>query len=106
VPPPLAGAAPATEEVVTAARKATAAARDERLGTAHGAREWSEVRVEPFERASAYPQFTREIEYDSYAHLVAAGVIPAYGAPRPHPRSFPESPDSGPYVPDPPGGDP
>jgi len=91
---------------VTAARKANAAARDERLGTAHGAREWSEVRIEPFERATPYPQFTREIEYDSYAHLVAAGVIPAYGEARPHPRSFPQSPDSGPYVPDPPGGDP
>ena len=95
-----------TEEVVTAERKAAAAARDERLGTAHGAREWSEVRIEPFERATAYPQFTQEIEYDSYAHLVAAGVIPAYGEPLPHPRPFPESPDSGPYVPDPPGGDP
>ena len=105
-PAPPAGASTVTEEVVTAARKANAAARDERLGTAHGAREWSEVRIEPFERATPYPQFTREIEYDSYAHLVAAGVIPAYGEARPHPRPFPQSPDSGPYVPDPPGEDP
>lgn len=95
-----------TEEVVTAERKAAAGARDERLGTAHGAREWSEVRVMPFERATPYPQFTQEIEYDSYAHLVAAGVIPSRPGPRPHPRPFPGSPDDGPYVPDPPGDDP
>ena len=57
------------------------------VGPDLSSREWSEVRVEPFERATAYPQFTQEIEYDSYAHLVAAGVIPSYPEPRPHPHA-------------------
>jgi hypothetical protein len=76
------------------------APRDEKLGTAHGAREWSAVRIEPFERETPYPQFTRQIEYDTYAHLVAAGVIP-YAEEQRHPRPFPSSPEGG-YVPDPP----
>lgn len=75
--------------------------RDEKLGTGHGAREWSVVRVEPFERATDQPQFTEEIEYDTYAHLVAAGVIHPYAEGPRHPRPFPTSPEGG-YVPDPP----
>ena len=75
--------------------------RDEKLGTGHGAREYSAVTIEPFERASPYPQFTQEIEYDTHDNLVAMGVIPAwrYGERRPTP--FPSTPEGG-FVPDPP----
>jgi hypothetical protein len=52
-----------------------------------------------FERATSYPQFTSQIEYDSYDNLVARGVIPR-GQPAPsRPRPFPTEPG---YVPDPP----
>jgi hypothetical protein len=75
--------------------------REEKLGTGHGAREYSLVSFTPFERATPYPQFTQEIAYDSYANLVAMGVIPGvrYGERRPQP--FPSSPARG-FVPDPP----
>jgi hypothetical protein len=74
--------------------------QDQRLGTGHGAREWSAITTVDFERATAYPQFTRQIEYDTYAHLVANGVIPAPSQTRPRP--FPSSQDNEGYVPDPP----
>jgi len=87
---------PAADQVVAMAR------RTEKLGTGHGAREWSAVTIVPFERATRYPQLVRRIEYDSYENLAAAGVIrpPAY-PPRP-PRPFPSGGGAG-YVPDPPG---
>lgn len=76
------------------------AERSEKLGTGHGAREWSAVTTVPFERSTSYPRFVRRIEYDSYENLVASGVIPRFRpAPR-RPRPFPASPG---YVPDPPG---
>ncbi|MFL5298484.1 MAG: hypothetical protein ACJ798_19065 [Phenylobacterium sp.] len=91
-----------------AARQADAATilaerKPEKLGTAHGAREWSTVVEVDFERATAYPQMIRRIEYDSYERLVANGVIQP---PRPWshpPRAFPGS-DGPRYVPDPTGG--
>ena len=91
-PPPTVSTAPSAQ-----------ARRSERLGTAHGQREWSQVTTVPFERATSYPRFIRQIEYDSHDNLVARGVIPRY-RPRPtppHPRPFPQ--DNG-YVPDPPYG--
>jgi hypothetical protein len=84
------------------ARGRPASEQDERLGTAHGAREWSVVRTVSFERATPYPQSVRQIEYDTYAHLVAAGVIPRWRGPEPRPRPFPLHPDGEGYVPDPP----
>lgn len=92
-PPPAAMPAPSPQ----------AARRSERLGTEHGPREWSVSNRVQFERATAYPQLIRRIEYDSYENLVAAGVIPRPrpAPPRP-PRPFPLSPDRGGYVPDPP----
>lgn len=96
-PAPSAGASRAAK----AAPYAETARRSERLGTGHGAREWSEVTTVPFERSTSSPRFVRRIEYDSYENLVASGVIPRY-RPIPHrPRPFPSSPG---YVPDPPGG--
>ena len=78
---------------------AAAERRSEKLGTGHGAREWSAVTTVAFERATRAPQLVRRIEYDSYDRLVAAGVIrpPVYRDRRPRPF-----PGAG-YVPDPPG---
>ena len=76
----------------------------ERLGTAHGQREWSVTTRTAFERLSSSPQATVEIAYDSWARLVAAGVI---AAPTAAPtaaaqaRAFPGDDGRG-FVPDPP----
>lgn len=97
-PPPV--VAPAAPSARRAAPES--AQTSERLGTGHGAREWSTARTVAFERASAYPQFTSQVEYDSYENLVARGVIPRYRpAPPSRPRPFPTEPG---YVPDPPRG--
>lgn len=100
-PPPAPSAraeAPESSAIVTAER------REDKLGTAHGAREWSTVTTAPFERATSYPQFVRQIEYDCYDNLVASGVIqPAWNSQH-RPRPFPSHPDGEGFVPDPPGG--
>ena len=93
------GIAPAAP--VAAPPMAEQAQRSERLGTGHGAIEWSEVTTTPFERATSYPQFVRRIEYDSHDNLVARGVIPRARPTPPRPRPFPSSDPNG-YVPDPP----
>jgi hypothetical protein len=80
-------------------------AEGERLGTAHGQREWSVSRSVNFERLSSSPQSTFEVMYDSYTNLVAAGVIPSNVAQAPWPpRAFPRSAndDQRRFVPDPP----
>jgi hypothetical protein len=77
--------------------------RDEKLGTAHGAREYSAITIVPFERATTYPQFTRQIEYDTFDNLVVAGVIPPAWSPGHRPQPFPSNSDGAGYVPDPPG---
>lgn len=114
-PAPIAGASPrlqsraelssaAEEIVVTASRRppdaaADGAGREERLGTAHGARERSNAVIVAFERASPQPDLVRSIEYDTYANLVVAGVIPRQQPSTRYPRPFPAR--NG-YVPDPP----
>ncbi|GAA0711473.1 hypothetical protein [Dokdonella soli] len=68
----------------------------ERLGTGHGEREYAHVDTTSFERASRRPAETVAVWYDSYANLVAQGIIQrpiARGEPRPFPSEF---------VPDPP----
>jgi hypothetical protein len=56
-----------------------------------------------FERATPYPQSIRQIEYDTYANLVARGVIPPWAHAEPHrPRPFPSNPNGQGFVPDPP----
>lgn len=90
------------EESIADMPSAPPARRSERLGTGHGQREWSQVTTVAFERATAYPRFIHQIEYDSYDNLVARGVIP-----RPRPRPIPPRPrpfPQGGYVPDPPYG--
>jgi hypothetical protein len=67
------------------------------LGTGHGRSEWSPVQYGSFERARSEPDEIVAIYYDSYANLVAQGVIPErryYAQPRPNP--FPQR-----FVPDP-----
>ena len=110
-PLPQAPAAEIAEPVIIGSRAATAKPapsdipvaaerRVDKLGTAHGAREWSAVSEVAFERATPYPQLVRRIEYDSWDNLVALGIVrpPPRGERRPRPF-----PDAG-YVPDPPGG--
>jgi hypothetical protein len=72
------------------------ARREERLGTGHGAREYAHVDQTTFERASRHPAETLAVWYDSYANLVAQGII-ARPVARTEPRPFP-----GNFVPDPP----
>jgi hypothetical protein len=111
VPAPLSVPAPppppsAQEVVVTGSRiaKGTAGseAPDEKLGTAHGAREWSSVTTVSFVRETPYPSRELQIEYDTYANLVARGVIPVGRTYQPPPRAFPAPPRGERYVPDPP----
>jgi hypothetical protein len=91
-------AAPEPSQTVVEAER-----RDERLGTAHGPRETSVVEMVDFVRATPYPQFTRQIEYDTHDNLVASGVIPGPRDGGHRPRPFPLSPDESGFVPDPPG---
>lgn len=109
--PPVAAPAPSARSAAPSAQ-ATARAdagafaperREERLGTAHGAREWSVAQTTSFERATSYPQAVRQIEYDTYANLVARGVIRGSPPPPHRPRPFPLEPGPGGFVPDPPG---
>ena len=82
-----------------AAPSQSMARADEKLGTAHGASEWSAIDMVRFIRATAEPEAISTIEYDTWDHLVAHGVI-AFTLPR-HPQAFPGEPRLG-YVPDPP----
>ncbi len=54
-------------------------AKAEKLGTGHGEREYSPTTQTSFERASSQPAEVVQIRYDSYANLLASGVI---GRPR------------------------
>ncbi len=93
--PTMTGAARPT---APAAAKAEAFARhDERLGTGHGTREVAHVDTTTFERASRQPAETVAVWYDSYANLVAQGIIArpiAQRAPTPFPGAFVPDPPS------------
>ena len=68
---------------------------DKKLGTGHGEREYAPVGQTTFERASSQPAEIVQVRYDSYANLLASGVIP-------RPRPLPRVPDAFPsFVPDP-----
>ncbi|MDQ6685502.1 MAG: hypothetical protein M3Z16_10275 [Pseudomonadota bacterium] len=47
----------------------------EKLGTGHGEREYSPTEQTTFERATRQPAEVVQVRYDSYANLVAAGII-------------------------------
>ena len=72
--------------------------RSNSLGTGHGRTETSHVTYTDFERATPNPEEVIVIHYDTYANLVAMGVIraPRIAAPAPMPTPFP-----GQFVPDP-----
>ena len=68
-------------------------AKAEKLGTGHGEREYSPTTQTAFERASATPAEIVQVRYDSYANLVASGVIgraPVLASPEPFPRFVPD----------------
>jgi hypothetical protein len=95
-------AAPAAREqsnesaAADAAGAAQESRRAEKIGTGHGEREQSQVVYTHFRRASSVPDETVVIHYDTYANLVAMGVIAR--APRVvTPNPFP----GGRFVPDP-----
>ena len=56
-------------------------AKAEKLGTGHGEREYSPTTQTAFERASSTPAEVVQVRYDSYANLVASGVIQRVPAP-------------------------
>jgi hypothetical protein len=95
--PPSAAPAPALGAATVAASPPS-----EKLGTAHGESERSFATLVSFERATLQPRMTLQIEYDTYANLAAAGVVPAPPRSRNRPQPFP-SERSG-FVPDPPRG--
>jgi hypothetical protein len=76
---------------------AGAPAAEPRIGTGHGRREPSYAEHVVFERASSAPAETIVLYYDSYANLVARGVIREPERLAPLPRPFPG------FVPDPRG---
>ena len=97
-PPPIAQPQPRPE----ARRDAAApAAAESSLGTGHGRRETSYAQQVAFERATPAPAETVVLYYDSYANLVARGVIresvPVAPLPHPFPAQVPN------FVPDPRG---
>jgi hypothetical protein len=98
-PPPAAALSPSPAQRSAAGNLARPAPEDEKLGTAHGASEWSVIDTVSFDRATHEPQETTSIEYDTWDHLVAAGVIPRNTGH--HPQAFPGEPRLS-YVPDPP----
>jgi hypothetical protein len=61
--------------------------RADKIGTGYGRGETSHARHVSFERATATPEEVIAIHYDSYANLVARGVIRV--APRYEPQPFP-----------------
>jgi hypothetical protein len=101
-PPPLAlSPVEGRVRVAEAARaEASVAPPSAKLGTGHGAREWSSVVDVDFERATTHPQYVYRLEYDSQVRLIASGVIPRPLPSPPAPSPFPGNRSS--YVPDPP----
>jgi hypothetical protein len=68
-----------------AAGAAAPRSAEAQLGTGHGRTETSYARHVGFERATSEPAETVVIYYDSYANLMARGIVPRQPAPRPNP---------------------
>jgi hypothetical protein len=73
-----------------------------KLGTGHGAREYSYVNHTEFDRMQTQPNEVIRIRYDSLDNLFAMGIIKRPRPPAPSINPFPVSPDPQ-YVPDPRG---
>jgi hypothetical protein len=112
LPPPVApmlgedarGALARNQAKAAAPAAADAAASEmapQRLGTGHGAREWSPVQRTQFVRASVRPDQVLQLRYDDIDALAASGIVPRPLPPwrAPAPQAFP-----GGFVPDPPNG--
>jgi len=82
------------DSMAGARRQPPAQLRSPSLGTGHGRIETSQVTYTSFERATASPEEVVVIRYDTYANLVALGVIRA-------PRLASPTPFPGQFVPDP-----
>lgn len=104
--PPLAAHEQASDSMAKSAAPASAGramsearAQPQRIGTGHGAREWSPIGQTTFERASSRPAQVSQLRYEDADALVAMGVIPpripTYAGSTP--QAFP-----GGFVPDPP----
>ncbi|MGH8171715.1 MAG: hypothetical protein ACREPX_01130 [Rhodanobacteraceae bacterium] len=93
---PRPAAAPAQAESQASDKAGALAKSEKRLGTGHGAREYSPIESTTFERASRSPAETVAVWYDSYKNLVAQGIIERPIA-RQDPQPFPNG-----FVPDPP----
>lgn len=91
VAPPMAQPAPAARSAESAAPQANdiSTQKAERLGTGHGEREYAPSRYTEFVRARSTPDEVIQIRYDSYARLVAAGVIRRVYLAPPAPQAFP-----------------
>lgn len=86
------GNAPAS--AATPRREALSKQTEGRLGTGHGERINAPTQYTEFRRASETPAEIVTIYYNSYANLLAQGIIPRpphYGAPQAAPQPFPGS---------------
>jgi hypothetical protein len=94
-------AAPSAAREASAAADSYGAAQPQRIGTGHGAREWSPVQRTQFVRASVRPDQVLQLRYDDIDALAASGIVPRPLPPwrAPAPQAFP-----GGFVPDPPNG--
>ncbi|HEY8683501.1 MAG TPA: hypothetical protein VIM06_10050 [Rhodanobacter sp.] len=90
----------ASPSMAAQAAKAAPAPSNGPLGTGHGQREDSTISYVDFERASDTPDEVITLYYDTRAHLIARGVLPARPLLPRRPEAFP-----GHFVPDPPTGD-
>jgi len=75
-------------------REPESLAKTDKLGTGHGEREYSPTTQTTFERAGSQPDEIVQVRYDSWANLVAAGVVA-----RPRPPAVPDPFPA--FVPDP-----
>jgi hypothetical protein len=92
--PPAPASAPAERQAEKDSR--ALAKTEQRLGTGHGAREYSHIDTTTFERSTSWPVEQVAVYYDSYRNLVAQGIIERPIARR-DPQPFPNG-----FVPDPP----
>ncbi|MFZ6741999.1 hypothetical protein ACO0LC_02120 [Undibacterium sp. JH2W] len=96
-PAPVTSTPPSAEAMGSLAKSKSDMAEksmDARIGTGHGERIDSSVRNTDFRRASQQPEEIISIQYDTYAHLVARGIIPRS-------RHQDANPFPGGFVPDP-----
>ena len=98
---PSAGA-PAAPTALAQIAPAARIASTPKLGTGHGAREYSYVNYTEFARLQPQPNEVIRIRYDSMDNLLAMGVIKRARPISPNVNAFPGSPQQQ-FVPDPPG---